>query len=115
MSLLIIEQLFVFSQSPHINDIFEEFPSLPRKPDLVIIKTDALQRNFVRGLTNLGCQSVVSVADTHHLHRPIEAVQQYLDHEIDLISFENDRHHLKWFNYLEQNDWLGIPTSFSAQ
>ena len=84
--------------SPHIVEIFDQYPSLPRNPDFIIIKTDALQKNFVRGLTTLDCPSVVSVADTHHLHRPIEAVKQYLEQEnFDFISFENDRHHLKWF------------------
>jgi hypothetical protein len=86
------------SGSPHINDIIKEYPHL-RQPDLIFIKTDATRRNLVKGLSKLGCPSVISIADTHHLYRPIECLREYLDNEhFKVISVENDRHHLDWYS-----------------
>ena len=99
----------------NIEDILLEYPQLPRYPTHVVIKTDALGRNFVRGLSGMGCPSLVSVADTHHLHRPIETVQKYLLSEnFSLISFENDRHHMKWFGHTGQSDLCWLPNLFLA-
>lgn len=95
--------------SPSIEEIYSLYPQLPKNPGLVFIKTDALGRNFVRGISRLGCPSIVSVADTHHLHRPIERVLEYLNDEcFSLISAENDRHHLKWLSRygLSNLSWL---------
>jgi hypothetical protein len=86
------------SGSPHINHIINEHPHLS-EPDLVFIKTDATRRNLVKGLTELGCPSIISIADTHHLFRPLECLLDYLDHEkFTVVSVENDRHHLDWYS-----------------
>ena len=78
---------------------FEMYPHIPRSPSYVFIKTDALCQNFVSNISRLGCPSIVSVADTHHLHRPIERILSYLESEsFTYISAENDRHHLKWYH-----------------
>ena len=78
---------------------FLENPELTHSPDYVFIKTDALGHNFVSGISSLGCPSYISIADTHHLHRPIERIIDYLKTEnFTLISAENDRHHLKWYS-----------------
>lgn len=99
----------------YIDDILQQYPQLPRHPTHVVIKTDALGRNFVRGLSRMGCPSLVSVADTHHLHRPIERVQEYLLSEnFSIISFENDRHHMKWFKETGQSDLCWLPNLFLA-
>lgn len=85
------------SGKPSIDEIYSMYPHLPRRPSLVFIKTDALARNFIRDVSRLDCPSIVSVADTHHLHRPLETIIEYLrSEEFTLISAENDRHHLKW-------------------
>jgi glycosyltransferase involved in cell wall biosynthesis len=96
--------------SPHINDIFDLYPELPTKPDYVFIKTDALANNFVRCISRLGCPSLISVADTHHLHRPIEKVMEYISsEEFTIISAENDRHHLKWYYRYGFRNLLWLP------
>ena len=84
--------------SPHMESLYRLYPELPLRPDYVFIKTDALAHNFVRGVSSLGCPSFISIADTHHLHRPIERIVDYLSSErFTIISAENDRHHLKWY------------------
>jgi len=96
--------------SPSIHEIFRMYPSLPRKPSLVFIKTDALARNFVKDVSRLGCPLIVSVADTHHLHRPIETILEYLSSEdFTLISAENDRHHLKWLSHYGFSNLCWLP------
>ena len=68
------------------------------RPDFVFIKTDATRRNLISGLSDLGCPSFVSIADTHHLYRPLETMIEYISREnFTYISAENDRHHLKWY------------------
>ena len=52
---------------------YSRYPQIPKRPDFIFIKTDALGRNFVRDLSTLGCPVVASLADTHHLHRPLGA------------------------------------------
>lgn len=96
--------------APSMDEIYRMYPHLPRNPSLVFIKTDALARNFVRDVSRLGCPSIVSVADTHHLHRPLETIIGYLQSEdFTLISAENDRHHLKWLSRHGFNNLCWLP------
>jgi len=97
--------------SPSINTIIANNKTLSHlKPTFVFLKTDALKRNFVRDFSSLGCPSLVSVADTHHLYRPIEVVIDYLrQEEFTYISAENDRHHLKWFKRAGFHNLLWLP------
>ena len=86
------------SSQMDMQTIMKKYPHLAN-PDLIFIKTDATRRNLVNGITRLNCPSVISIADTHHLYRPIECLQQYLaSEEFTVVSVENDRHHLKWYS-----------------
>ena len=51
--------------NPHISHIFQLYPHLPKSPQYVFIKTDALGHNFIRGISSLDCPSFISIADTH--------------------------------------------------
>ena len=98
------------SGSPSIKTIYDLYPQLPAKPDFVFIKTDALGRNFVQDLSSLHCPVVASLADTHHLHRPLERLIDYSQNQgFDLISIENDRHHAKWYSRFNVNNLCWLP------
>ena len=95
----------------HIADFIQSKPELRGiKPDFVFIKTDATRRNLIKGLSRLDCPSFVSIADTHHLYRPLETMIDYIKNEnYTFISAENDRHHLKWYKRAGFNNLCWIP------
>ena len=98
------------SGSPSIHEIYSIYPQLPKCPDFVFIKTDALGRNFVRDLSSLGCPVIASLADTHHLHRPLEKLINYAaSQNFSLISIENDRHHSRWYSRFGINNLCWLP------
>ena len=95
--------------NPHIF-IFFIYIRICLHPPICFIKTDALGHNFIRGITSLDCPSLISIADTHHLHRPIERVLEYLRSEhFTYLSCENDRHHLKWYHRCGFQNTLWLP------
>src|SRR5271165_1320568 len=69
-----------------------------QRPELLIVKADATQRNLPRNLRAFRCPKILLVGDTHHFTAPLRTLIGYAQSEpFDYIVFDHTRHHAHWF------------------
>lgn len=69
-----------------------------QQPDLVVVKTDATNRNYPRNLQALRCPKVLVLGDTQHLTEPLRRLLDYAQAErFDFILSDHNRQHLHVF------------------
>ena len=68
------------------------------KPDVILVKADAMAQNLPSNLRVFECPRVLLVGDTHHENQPIHKVVAYAKQEaFDCIILDHTRHHARWF------------------
>jgi len=69
-----------------------------QRPELIVIKADATNRNWPRNLQAFSCPKVLILGDTQHLTEPLRRLLDYAQAErFDFILSDHDRHHLHFF------------------
>ena len=78
--------------------VLDQIPA-GQRPELLIVKADATQRNLPRNLQVFSCPKVLVVGDTHHYRSPLRTVIAYAHSEpFDFVVFDHTRHHAHWFH-----------------